>query len=157
MLDCVSPGGVFSRFFWIWTPAQTSMGIGIVGEIPLTKTAPAVLVRNIIWDRTVGSYTHLPTQAHIPSSGNYAGMISIGASSLWSSACSWVLLVSLLTLLHGLISMNQSPGKQCITSITSSALIENKQCGSESLYLYNNGIDFSGCTWSKIILTSRHF
>lgn len=36
------------------------------------------------------------------------------------------MLMSLLTLLHGLISMNQSPGKQCITSITSSVLTENR-------------------------------
>lgn len=157
MLDCVSPGGVFGRFFWIWTPAQTSVGIGIVGEVPLTKTAPAVLVRNIIWDRTVGSYTHLHAQAHIPSSGIYAGMISIGASSLWSSTCSRVLFVSLLTLLHGLISMNQSPGKQCITSITLSAVIENRAVWFRIILSYNNGIDFYGCTWSEIILTSRHF
>lgn len=37
-----------------------------------------------------------------------------------------IMLMSLLTLLHGLISMNQSPGKQCITSITSSVLTENR-------------------------------
>lgn len=70
---------------------------------------PAVLVRNIVWDMTVGSYTHhLHTQAHIPSSGNYAEIIRIEASYLLSSTCSRVLLVYLLIMLHGLISMNQS-------------------------------------------------
>lgn len=63
------------------------MGIGVVGEIPLAKAiAAAVPVRNIVWDRTVGSHTPLHSQAHIPSSRNEAGMISVGAASPWSSS-----------------------------------------------------------------------
>lgn len=88
------------------------MGIAIVGEIPVTLTTttdPAVLVRNIVWDMTVGSYTHhLHTHAHVPSSGNYAEMIRIESSYPLSSTCSRVLLVYPLTMLHGLISMSQS-------------------------------------------------
>lgn len=55
------------------------MGIAIVGEIPVTSTkttAPAVLVRNIIWATTVGSNTHhLRPDAHIPSGGNSSEMM----------------------------------------------------------------------------------
>lgn len=43
-------------------------------------TLTAVLVRNIIWDVAVGSYSYHPcTHAHPHSSGNYAEIVRMGA------------------------------------------------------------------------------
>lgn len=66
------------------------MWVQLLWEIPGTSTKtvhPAVLVRNIIWDMTVGSYPHhLHTHTHIPSGENYAEMIRISVEQyLFSS------------------------------------------------------------------------